>query len=53
MDTAADLMNDALNDSNIPALKSLAYPDDAIPQSGEAVKIKKCSNVCALALTAN
>jgi hypothetical protein len=39
MDTIADLINVALKKSNIPPLKALAYPDDAIPESGEAVKI--------------
>jgi hypothetical protein len=41
IDTIADLINEVLNNSDIPSLNSLAYPDDAIPQSGEAVKIKK------------
>ncbi|MDR1083628.1 MAG: hypothetical protein LBP22_01935 [Deltaproteobacteria bacterium] len=39
MDSIADLINVALKKSHIHPLKVLAFPDDAIPESGEAVKI--------------
>ena len=40
----ADIINDEIGQSNVPSLKLLAYPDEAIPYSGATVKIKKFLN---------
>ena len=37
----AAIINKAIGQSNVPALRALAYPDDAIPYSDPAVRIKK------------
>lgn len=44
IDTIADIINKSLKRSSVLALKSLAYPDDAIPQSGPAIKINNFLN---------
>jgi hypothetical protein len=41
INTLADLLNDSVLVSEQTSLKKLAFPDDAIPHSGPAVKIKK------------